>query len=229
MIKRLASSFLTLLLASNAALADFAKPPAGDPRNDTRVASRDDDVVVRERRRPAPVAMPVRMPDRAQVAQALAARRDKNIASFRAYMRAGVYPHNTVRPGPLNVWRDADGHLCAAATMIDRDGQHELVTGTAETNDFIRLLDVTNGPLLDWIVTSGLTIEEIDRIQEPLIMPDPSEQDPQWRAAEDAKLRRGYVATSAWLDKHRAAGLAAAVDRLMAYPVLANRLVDGRI
>lgn len=222
MLNRLASSFLALLLASNAAHADFAKPPVND-----RVAIGEDRIPPHEH--PDVQSAPVRMPDRAAVVKALSARRDKNVASFRAYMRGGVYPHNTVRPGPLNVWRDADGHLCAAATMIDRDGQHDLVMKTADDNDYIRLLDVTTGPLMDWIMTSGLTVEEIDRIQAPMVMPNPSEQNPQWRASEDAKLRRGYAETSTWLDKHRAAGLAAAVDRLMSNPVLANRLVDGRI
>ena len=41
-----------------------------------------------------------------------------------AYRKAGVYPHNFVRSGPLNVWMDSEGHLCAAATMIDKDGKH---------------------------------------------------------------------------------------------------------
>jgi hypothetical protein len=208
MMTKLASACLALLISSNAAVAhNFAKPPIAESR----------------------MAVPLPVVNRADVEKALAARRDHNIAAFRAYMNAGVYPHNTVRPGPLNVWRDDDGHLCAAATMIDRDGKHALVTKTAEQTDYLRLLDVTTGPLLDWIMTSGLSIEEIDRIQAPMVLPNPSEQDPSWQAREDAKLRAGYVATSKWLDKHRAAGLSAAVDRLMAYPLLAQKLVAGTI
>jgi hypothetical protein len=207
MMTKLASAFLALLISSNAAVArDFAKPPVAETR----------------------MALPLPMVNRADVEKALAARRDHNIAAFRAYMTAGVFPHNTVRPGPLNIWRDADGHLCAAATMIDKDGKHTLVQKTAETNDFIRLLDVTNGPLLDWMLTSGLTIEEIDRIQAPMVMPDRPDQDRE-RMEADATLMSGYVETSAWLDSHRKDGLASAVDRLMANPVLARKLVNGTI
>jgi hypothetical protein len=208
MMTRLASAVLTVLLTSHAAVArDFAKAPVAEDR----------------------IALPLPMVNRADVENALAARRDHNVASFRAYRTAGIYPHNTVRPGPLNVWRDDDGHLCAAATMIDRDGKHELVSTTAATDNYVRLLDVTSGALLDWILTSGLSIEEIDRIQEPPLMPDPSAQDPSWRARVDAKLRKDYAATDAWLVEHRSAGLSAAVDRLMAYPLLAQKLVAGTI
>jgi hypothetical protein len=208
MMTKLASAVLALLISSNAAVArDFAKPPMAESR----------------------MALPLPMVNRADVEKALAARRDHNIAAFRAYMNAGVFPHNTVRPGPLNVWRDAEGHLCAAATMIDKDGKHQLVQKTAETNDFIRLLDVTTGPILDWMLTSGLTIEEIDRIQAPMVMPDNPEQDREWRAAADAALMSGYVETSTWLDSHRKEGLASAVDRLMAHPLLARKLVNGTV
>ncbi|HEV7558924.1 MAG TPA: hypothetical protein VGO00_25805, partial [Kofleriaceae bacterium] len=77
--------------------------------------------------------------------------------------------------------------------------------------------------------TSGLTLEEIDRIQAPMVMPNPTDQDRAWRAAADAKLKRGYVETSRWLDTHRKDGLASAVDRLMAQPLLAQKLVNGTI
>jgi len=210
MMTRLASAFLALLISSNAAIArDFAKPPVPDAETH--------------------ISLPLPMVDRAELAKALAARRDHNIAAFHAYRLGGVYPHNEVRPGPLNVWRDDDGHLCAAATMIDMDGKHELVQTVAETNDYLRLLDVTAGPLLDWTMTSGLTIEEVDRIQAPMVMPNPREQDPQWQAKEDAKLAKGYAETDTWLGTHRAAGLSAAVDRLMAYPFLAKKLIEGKI
>ncbi len=178
----------------------------------------------------APHAMPVRIveaPTPAAVRAALVARRAHNLAAFRAYWKAGVYPHNTFRVGPLNVWRDNDGHLCAAATMIYKDGKHALVMKTAETDNNIRLLDVTKGPLLDWMLTSGFTIEEIDRIQAPMVEPDLD--NPTNRATEDAILRAGYEATDKWLVEHAKASLDVAVARAMKNPELARRLVDGRL
>ena len=173
---------------------------------------------------PAHFAHPVLdLPSRADVTAALAKRRAHNLAAFHAYWTGGVYPHNTYRVGPLNVWRDANGHFCAAATMIDKDGKHELAEQTANTNNNLRLLDVTSGPLLDWMLTSGLTIEDIDRIQAPAVMPAPI--DPQTLAIEDAKLKKGYIATEAYMKKHAAEDLEIATTRLMEHPDLAWALV----
>jgi hypothetical protein len=173
--------------------------------------------------RPAIVDVVPDMPTRADVRAALAKRRAHNLAAFHAYWTLGVYPHNSYRVGPLNVWRDENGHFCAAATMIDKDGQHELAEQTATTNNNLRLLDVTTGPLLDWMLTSGLTIEDIDRIQAPAVMPAPI--DPQTLAIEDAKLKKGYIATEAYLKKHAAEDLEIATTRLMEHPDLAWALV----
>ncbi len=167
-------------------------------------------------------------PDRESVRAALAKRREHNLDSFRAYRNGGVYPHNFVRPGPLNTWRDRDGHLCAAATMIDRDGKHELVAETARTNNQIRLLNVTDGAMMDWILTSGFTLEEIDRIQEPGFQPEmPPPPPADWQAQEDARLKKDYAATDAWLVKHGKDGLDSATTRLMAHPELAEKLLAG--
>jgi hypothetical protein len=178
----------------------------------------------------APHEMPVRIveaPTATAVRAALAVRRAHNLAAFRAYWKGGVYPHNTFRVGPLNVWRDADGHLCAAATMIDKDGKHALVNKTAETDNNIRLLDVTKGQLLDWMLTSGFTIEEIDRIQAPMVEPDIDS--PEQRTLADARLRAGYEATDKWLVENAKSSLDTAVARVMKNPELARRLVDGRV
>lgn len=212
MLTRLAACFLSLGLLSNVAGAhQFAQAPQSE------VAA-------------ARVAIPIeRAPiDRALVKKALEKRRAKNLAAFRAYRKGGVYPHNTFRWGPLNVWKDANGHLCAAATMIAKDGKRELVDETAKTNNQIRLMNVTEGALLDWIMTSGFTIEELDRIQAPMVYPEapPLERD---FAAEDAKLRAGYAATDTWLVKHAKSALDKATDRLMANPDLARSLVEGTV
>ena len=157
MLTRLAACFVSFGLLSGVAGAhEFAKAPT------VHVSAIDEGVAA-----PRKVA-----PDRAAVRKALDKRRAKNLAAFRAYRKAGVYPHNTFREGPLNIWIDLDGHLCAAATMIAKDGKQKLVDDQAGIDNQIRLMNVTKGPLLDWILTSGFTIEEIDRIQAPMIYPD---------------------------------------------------------
>lgn len=208
MLTRLAACFVSFGLLSGVAVAgDSANAPHDEVR----------------------VALPIRVaPDRAEVKKALEKRRAKNLAAFRQYRKAGVYPHNTFRFGPMNIWMDAQGHLCAAATMIAKDGKRELVDEIARTDNQIRLMNVTEGALLDWILTSGLTIEEIDMIQAPMVMPEPEKSEYQL-AQEDAKLKVGYAKTDAWIVKHAKTSLDKALDRLMKNPELARKLVDGTV
>lgn len=211
MLSRLSACFLAFGLLGSA--AGSANAPVANPSLPDVPAAR----------------MPMRTPpERADVEKALQKRRAKNLAAFRAYRKGGVYPHNTWRNGPLNVWRDASGHLCAAATMMSKDGKADLVQQTGDSNNFIRLQNVTEGPLLDWIMTSGFTIEEIDRIQAPMIYPDGIVM-PEELEQEDARLAKGYAATDSWLTKRAKRGLDTAVDRLMKNPWLAHRLVDGTL
>jgi len=203
MLTRLAACFLSFGLLGNVVAAPEAEAPA---------------ITMRA------------APEKAAVRKALEKRRAKNLAAFRSYRKGGVYPHNTWRFGPLNVWIDKQGHLCAAATMIDKDGKHELVVETGRTNNQIRLMNVTEGALLDWIMMSGFTIEEIDRIQMPMIgdegrLPDEMRD---W-SAEDARLRKAYAVTDAWLVKRAKAGLDLATERVLQNPELAWRLVDGTL
>ncbi len=198
----------------------FARPPAAD------VSA------------PAPVAMqmPARVLDRAAVRAKLLEQRATNVASFRAYVQRGVFPSNTYRTGKLNVWIDEDGNLCAAATMINDSGLGALVTGVGEQSNFIRLRDVSAGPLMDWMLMSGLTRAEIVAIQEPGFFvrnrqpqPDPSPTlvDADLRKAEDLRLERRYKRVDAMIAKNTNRSIEASVDRLMKNRVLAWALLDS--
>ena len=207
---RLASSILAFSLLSGstafAAVPAFSQPPPA-----TEVA-------------PAPAAKL----DRAKVKAALAKRRAQNLALFRAYRNAGVYPHNFFTTGKLNVWLDDEGRLCAAATIIANSGNRDLVMKIAEDNNFIRLADVMDGELMDWILTSGLTQEEIVAIQEPFsgarmqpnVVPNPEP-----RLVEDNRLRARYAQVDRMIVKGTKQSLDRAVDRLMANPSLAKQLL----
>lgn len=181
----------------------------------------------------AQMRMPARVLDRATVRAKLAAARATNLARFRAYQRAGVFPSNSYTDGRLNVWLDVDGHLCAAATIIKASGKADLVARVAEQNNFIKLADVTQGPLMNWILTSGFTQAEIAAIQEPF-MPvvqepgtDPVIVDGPMRRTEDQRLRARYKQVEAMLIRNQRTSLELAVDRLMASPVLAWSLVNS--
>jgi len=166
------------------------------------------------------------------VRDALLKARHRNLAFFRAYQKAGVFPSNTFQPNKLNVWRDADGHFCAAATII-RSSDVALVDRVAEQNNFIRLADVKQGPLMDWILTSGFTQDEIAAIQEPFmpVTQEPAPVDPRivdgrMRRIEDQRLLAKYKQVDAMIVRNQKASLDAATDRLMKNPALTARFMD---
>jgi hypothetical protein len=212
MLRRFAASLLSLSLLTTAAAArQFAQPPA------TRVA----DVVAPPDRDHAP--------SRALIIKALAARRAQNLARFHAYRTGGVYPHDFLAKTTLNVWRDVDGHLCAAATIIDRDGQHALVSEIAARANYVKLGEVTSGPLLDWILTSGFTQVELATIQEPFMGPREPPRDRRWQIAEDARLAKKYARIEKALRENTDDALAQAADRLAGNPALAWELVGDAL
>ena len=172
--------------------------------------------------------------DRAQVRAALLAERRANIARFHAYRVAGVYPSNVFTGELANIWRDQQGHFCAAATIIRASGEIELVERIAEENNFFRIVDVTQGPVMDWILTSGLTQAELVMIQKPF-MPvskrpelDPPQVvkiDPKLRAAETRRLAKLYKTIEQKLATGQRKNLELAVDQLMLRPDLARNLI----
>ena len=114
--------------------------------------------------RDAPDQPPV---DRDVIRKELLEQRKINLERFHEYRRAHIYPHNSYEPGMKNVWTDREGHLCAVATMMERAGEHALVVETGRDQNFVRLADVSSGPLIDWVLTSGFTHEEVVMIQQP--------------------------------------------------------------
>jgi hypothetical protein len=236
-LTKLTTSLLIACTLTSVASAEIARvpvaPPAGpagvpvphfaQPPHDVRAPQLDPDLD-----EPAPLT-------RAGVRDALRRARHRNLAFFRAYEKTGVFPSNVFQPRKLNVWRDPDGHFCAAATIIRASGMTELVDRVAEQNNFIRLADVTQGPLMDWILTSGFTQDEIAMIQEPFVpVMDPPVQrnkpgivDARLRAAENARLRATYTRVERALVKNEKKSIELAVDRLMKHPELAWKLASA--
>ncbi|HEY5934567.1 MAG TPA: hypothetical protein VIU61_08030 [Kofleriaceae bacterium] len=180
--------------------------------------------------------------DRAKVRAALIANRNANLARFRAYYRAGKYPSNVYADGLTNVWRDEDGRLCAAATIMKASGEGALVEKIAEQNNFIKLADVTQGPVLDWILTSGFTQAELVAIQKPfqrvgqIEFEEQAEQlkpiaviDPTLRTDETVRLTKLYRRVDARMMKTTTTSLDLAVERLMKRPDLAKKLVGTSV
>ena len=196
----------------------FAPPPSADRIVDTEPMMPPDRGISARR-----------APSRAEVRAKLAAARAANLQRFRAYQAKGVFPNNTFGQRKLHVWIDDAGNLCAAATIISASGKTDLVQQVAEQNNFIRLADVRQGPLMSWILTSGLTQDEIAAIQEPMmpVYRDEPVVEPDLRTAENQRLMKKYKAVEAQIVKNQKKSLDSAVDRLMKHPALAWSLVNS--
>lgn len=96
----------------------------------------------------------------------LLARRRLQVARLIAYRNRGLFPRNeghSAAAVPIFV----DGHdtACAVGHLMRLSGWEEAVASIARTNNLAYVPDVTGGPLVDWILTSGLTREEAALIQ----------------------------------------------------------------
>ena len=178
-------------------------------------------------------------PDTSELRAALAKQRKENLKRFHQYRVKGIYPHNKYEPGMLNVWKDPDDHLCAIATLVSEAGLTDLVEATAKDANFVKIADLDKGPLVDWILTSGLTQEEAVMIQAPteadVRMMEAQARREQRKVAralarEDQRLAKNYVAVERALQQPRIAdaGLDLAVARLAAHPELAQKLLASR-
>lgn len=94
----------------------------------------------------------------------LAARRARLIGWLHEYYEAGQFPTDEAGQ-PQSVFVDANGVRCPMAELIWRSGHHDLVEAIAREHNAVRLAEVTEGPLHDWMVGSGLTPEEISLVQ----------------------------------------------------------------
>ncbi|HTE46332.1 MAG TPA: hypothetical protein VK636_13855 [Gemmatimonadaceae bacterium] len=218
-MSRLAIAVSLIASLSTAALADRVSEPSFGSLP-THFAEAPDNY--------AAVAVPV---SRAAIRAKLAQNRVANLARFRVYQQKGVFPNNTFSDGKLNVWLDDSGNLCAAATIIKLSGNADLAMRTADQNNFIKLGDVTQGPLMDWILTSGLTQSEIAAIQEPFrpVVQEPAPQpiDARMRRAENRRLAAKYKQVDASIVKNKNASLDAATDRLLSNRELASKFLNG--
>jgi hypothetical protein len=178
---------------------------------------------------PPEARMPMRYLDPAALRAKLLERRAQNLAHFRAYQAKGSFPANTFLEGDLNVWIDDFGNICAAASIIKASGNPELVKRVGDQTNFIRLVDVKQGPLMSWMLMSGFTQEEIVAIQAPMVYIGDQDRrlNEQFQLAETARLKKLYKTVERSLVKNQKQSIELAVTRLMQHPDLAWQLLDS--
>jgi hypothetical protein len=152
-------------------------------------------------------------PSRAEVRDALIKRRAVNRERLRVYRERMQFPRNRISPDVINVFRDENGLLCAVANLIFLDGKLALVAKTARENNTVKMGELESGPLHDWILSSGFTIEEIAAIQ----LPDsPVRFERDWEEMENLKIMAHLAGVETMLEKNDKQSIEMATDRLIA-------------
>lgn len=163
--------------------------------------------------------------DRAALRTKLAERRAATFANFIAYRDARVYPVNQLPGGGFrHVWVDGTGNLCAAATLIGKDWGRDAAVRVGKANIEIKLADVKSGPVLEWMLTSGMTRAELVAIQLPgdtFIMDE--------REMELNRMFSIYRDVERQIRSLDTRNLDLAVDELMKNPALARQLLKGKV
>lgn len=65
----------------------------------------------------------------------------------------------------MPVFIDRHGHACSVAHLMIRSGRQASAEKIARSNNHVYVADVSEGPLVEWILQSGLTQEECAQIQ----------------------------------------------------------------
>ncbi|WP_428307825.1 hypothetical protein [Lacipirellula sp.] len=96
----------------------------------------------------------------------LAVRRELNIRRLRLYRSRGLFPQNErAAKHAVPIFVDDHDTACAVGHLMRESGWGAAVAAIQATNNFVYVADVSNGPLVDWVLVSGLTQEEAALIQ----------------------------------------------------------------
>lgn len=156
--------------------------------------------------------------NREELRRMLAANRERQIRRVHAYAARGRFPRNTEFPGErLPHFLDDRGVPCAVAHLMIEDGRRADVERIARENNLVRVVDVQSGPLLEWVLGSGLLQEEAARIQPAydfMDRPRPVETPVAPHIVERERIRRHLRAVEQELRRDTAASLAIALERL---------------
>ena len=147
----------------------------------------------------------------------LTERRALQVERLTAYADDGVFPVNTSEPGLVNLFMDEEGRRCAMAHLIWEDGEKNLVKVYASIDNDVRLGEITDGGLFDWMLTSGLTQQEAAFIQVPDFRVGPQlplATQEQLITMEQQRLRQHFTAAILQVEHYSEHSVDAALLRL---------------
>ena len=105
-------------------------------------------------------------PDLARMYRQLEEQRAIQLDRLHSYTMGGRFPRNTGHPGVRTPYFvDRFGTRCAVGELMWWSGKREAVHAIAKANNQVRVMEVSDGALIDWVVGSGLTQWECAQVQ----------------------------------------------------------------
>jgi hypothetical protein len=131
------------------------------------------------------------------------ASRSQLIEWLRDYRSAATFPLNDgVSSGPVPIFRDSRGVLCAMAYLIHRSGRTDLVDDISANRNTAYVAELADDArLIAWLDSTGLTVAEAARIQPAYNPPPPTSE-------RESGVSGGYAAASLALSGGAIAGIA---------------------
>jgi hypothetical protein len=122
--------------------------------------------------------------------ETLALRRGVNLRRLRQYQLRGRFPQNEhVADRAIPVFVDNYDTACAVGHLMRASGWSDAVAAIQESNNLVYVTDVKDGPLVEWVLISGLTQEEAALIQ-------PGYEPPAFDATLDVLNQGGFVSNN---------------------------------
>jgi hypothetical protein len=90
------------------------------------------------------------------------------------YWHRGVFPTNEASDTRTPQFVGGNGVPCAVAALLLADDQDDLVESIASTTNDVRIEDLNDGPILEWLDANGFTQAEAARIQPAYILFPPT-------------------------------------------------------
>jgi hypothetical protein len=151
-------------------------------------------------------------------------KRMQRLTDLDNYIAAGNFPQNSTLEGEMiPVFVDNEGNACAVAYLMLCDGQSALVEEVREKNNNVKLHELTEGKVVDWMLRSGLTKEECE-----LIQPEYNWPEPKVPSQADRFITSRLTATARKLRKDTALSMALIMERLQGDRPGVSMIIDDK-
>ncbi len=91
--------------------------------------------------------------------------RSKNLNTLHRYMKTGIFPINNQHQNRQPYFIDDNNIFCAVGYLMQQSGAEAIAQEIKRTQNFNYLIDIQHPDLMNWVASSGLSLDELVLIQ----------------------------------------------------------------